>query len=65
MDHNEGAEWLRDVEKQLADVEKQNDVKITVESVRKCIRKIANWKSPGQTVIKVIGLRTLRVYNSG
>ena len=47
MDHNEGAEWLRDVEEQLADVEKENDVKITVESVRKCIRKIANWKSPG------------------
>ena len=47
VDHNEGAEWLRDVEEQLADVEKQNDVKITVESVRKCIRKIANWKSPG------------------
>ena len=46
MDHNEGAEWLRNVEEQLADVEKQNGVKITVESVRKCIRKIANWKSP-------------------
>ena len=47
VDHNEGAEWLRDVEEQLAEVEKQNDVKITVESVRKCIRKIANWKSQG------------------
>ena len=52
VDHNEGAEWLRDVDEQLADVEKQNDVKITVESVRKCIRKIANLKSPGPDCVQ-------------
>ena len=45
--HNENAEWLKQLERDLNNVEKQDNVKITAASVKKQLKKMASWKSPG------------------
>ena len=35
------------MKEELADVEKQKDITITVESIRKCVSGMSNWKVPG------------------
>ena len=47
VEHNENAEWLREIETELSRVNKQDDVKITVQDVRKQTGKIPNWKAAG------------------
>ena len=44
--HNDNAEWLKQLERDL-NVEKQDNVKITAASVKKQVKKMASWKSPG------------------
>ena len=38
--HNYDARWLQRVKQGLAVVEKQEDIKITVESIQKCFRYV-------------------------
>ena len=45
--HNHDARWLQRVKKELADVEKQDYIRITVESIRKCVSGMSNRKDPG------------------
>ena len=45
--HNENAEWLKELERDLNNVEKQDNVKITAASLKKQLEKMASWKSPG------------------
>ena len=45
--HNENAEWLKELERNLNNVEKQENVKITAASLKKQLKKMASWKSPG------------------
>ena len=59
VSHNTGAEWLKDVENELVAIQKQNDITITVAQVTKQLKKMANWKAPGQMDCKAIGLRIL------
>ena len=35
------------IKQELADVEKQDNIKITVKSIRKCVSGMSNWKAPG------------------
>ena len=39
--------WLSRVKQELADVEKQDNIKITVKSIQKCVSGMSNWKFPG------------------
>ena len=45
--HNHDAMWLQRVKQELADVEKQEDIKIMVESIQKCVSDMLNWKTSG------------------
>ena len=45
--YKEDAEWLKEVELELENVNIQENVKITKEGVTKQLRKIPNWKAPG------------------
>ena len=48
MQYNEEAEWLKNLEEDLADdVERQNDIKTTTEMMKKQLRRSPNWKAPG------------------
>ena len=38
--HNYDARWLQRVKQELAVVEKQEDIKVTVENIRKCFRYV-------------------------
>ena len=45
--HNHDARWLQRVKQELADVEKQKDIMITVESIWKYVSGMSNWKALG------------------
>ena len=45
--HRESTDWLKKTEKELGEATVQNDIHINIKKVRKQIRKMANWKSPG------------------
>ena len=47
VEHNHDAEWLREIETESKGVNKQDDVKITAQDVRKQTGKIPNWKAAG------------------
>ena len=44
---NQNARWLQRVSQVFADIEKQWDIKIMVESVRKCVSGMLNWVAHG------------------
>ena len=39
--------WLREVESELGELTVQDNIHIETKKVRKQIRKMPNWKSPG------------------
>ena len=45
--HNVDTEWLKKLEKDLKDIEKQDDILLDSDKVRVQLRKVPNWKSPG------------------
>ena len=45
--HNTNAEWVNRVKCRLEHVDRQEDLSITVDDVKKMIRRVPNWKSPG------------------
>ena len=47
VQHNESAEWLKQVEQEMKRVKKDSNISITKEDVSSKIRKMPNWKSPG------------------
>ena len=50
--HNHDARWLQKIKQELADVEKQEDIKITVESIQKRVSGMSNWKASGPDGVK-------------
>ena len=45
VQYNKEAEWLKDLEEDLADVERQKDIKITTEMMKKQLRMGSTWKA--------------------
>ena len=45
--HREYTDWLKKTEKELGEATVQDDIHINIKKVRKQIRKMASWKSPG------------------
>ena len=45
--HNERAEWLNEVKKELHRVKKQEDIVLITDKVKKQLKKVNNWKAPG------------------
>ena len=55
--HNVDTEWLKKLEKDLKDIEKQDDILIDSDKVRVQLRKVPNWKSPGPDGLQVYWLK--------
>ena len=58
--HNNKAKWLEEQEKETASVVRQEDIQISVGSVRQQLRRMPNWKSPGPDEIHGFWLKNLR-----
>ena len=48
----ENASWLPQFKERLSEIDKQEDIKISVESVKKAIRKMTSWKAPGPDCVQ-------------
>ena len=59
VEHNDDAEWLREIETESIGVNKQDDVKITAQDVRKQAGKIPNWKAAGPDGVQGYWLKNL------
>ena len=57
--HNHRATWIQTVKDDQKDTQEQQVAKITVDIVRKCLRTMANWKSPGPDQIHAYWLKKL------
>jgi len=57
--HKENPEWLKNVEDELAGVGVQEDIRIETPKLRKQIRKIPNWKSPGPDGVQGYWIKNL------
>ena len=63
--HRESTDWLRKVENELGELTVQDDIHIEIKKVRKQIRKMPNWKSPGSDVVQRYWIRNLsNLHNS-
>ena len=61
----ENTDWLRKVENELGELTVQDDIHIGIEKVRKQIRKMPNWKSPGPDGVQGYWIKNLRnMHNS-
>ena len=49
---NKTASWLPKVKERLSEIEKQEDIRISVENVKTTIRKMTNWKAPGSDFVQ-------------
>ena len=45
--HNETAEWINDMTRELEGLEEGPKAKIHMELLKKTLKKISNWKTPG------------------
>ncbi|XP_063586870.1 uncharacterized protein LOC134764222 [Penaeus indicus] len=59
VEHNDNAEWLRGIENELSRFNKQDNVKITVQDVKKQTGKIPNWKAAGPDGVQGYWLKNL------
>ena len=49
---NENGSWLPKVKERLSEIDKQEDIRISVENVKTAIRKMTNWKVPGPDCVQ-------------
>ena len=47
MDHNKDATWLREIKRDIYQKNKQVQVQMLREKLKKILKKIPNWKAPG------------------
>ena len=57
--HNDKAEWIKDTIKEYQHVEKQEDLKIEHNMVKKSARKMKNWKAAGADGIQGFWIKNL------
>ena len=63
--HRENTDWLRKVENELKELTLQDDINIEIKKVRKQIRKMPNWKSPGPDAVQGYWFKNLsNLHNS-
>jgi len=56
VDHNKDAKWLKDLRSEV-NVRKQEKIDITVESLKKILGRMPNWKSPGPDLVQGFWLK--------
>ena len=52
VEHNRNAEWIERAKRVNARIEKQEDVVIGLDDVRRGIRRMTNWKAPGPDAVQ-------------
>lgn len=57
--HKENPEWLRNVEEELTWLGVQDDIHIEVTKLKKQVRKMPNWKSPGPDGVQGYWIKNL------
>ena len=50
--HNDNARWLHRIEDELSNINRQEDINIELEKVRKQLRKMPNWIASGLDVLQ-------------
>ena len=50
-DHNEDAEWLKELKSEIR-INRQGNISITKESVARYVKSIPNWKAPGPDLVQ-------------
>ena len=48
VEHNREAEWLEDFKTKMNSGPRQAEVNVTGEKIKKILKKVPNWKPPGQ-----------------
>ena len=65
MTHRGSTDWLRRVENELGELTLKDDIYIEIKKVRKQIRKMPNWKSPGPDGVQGYWIKNLsNLHNS-
>ena len=57
--HDENPEWLRNVEEELSRLGVQDSIQIEVAKLKKQVRKMPNWKSPGPDGVQGYWIKNL------
>ena len=61
ISHNERAEWIENVKTEVHEkIEKQNDLSITLEMLKKKLSKLSNWKSPGPDGVQGYWIKNIK-----
>ena len=58
--HNTNAEWVNRVKGRLEHVDRQEDLSITADDVKKMLGKVPNWKSPGPDGVQGFWMKNFR-----
>ena len=59
MKHEENPKWLRNVEEELTGLGVQDNIHIEVTKLKKDVRKMPNWKSPGPDGVQGYWIKNL------
>ena len=52
VEHERDASWLRQIKTDLEGVERMTDIVVDIEDVKKGIRRMLNWKTPGPDMVR-------------
>lgn len=58
-EHDKDAEWIRRVERKLDRPDKQRDITITEDNMKKVLKKLPNWKAPGPDAVQGFWIKNL------
>ena len=58
--HIEGAQWIKDQEEELKDINQMEWKELTVEELEVKITRAANWKFPGQDTLPRFWIKQFR-----
>ena len=57
--HRDNAAWIKKIEKDNAQIPKQDDLHITSEKIQKAVKKMKNWKAAGRDGVQGYWLKNL------
>ena len=57
MEHNKDTTWLTEIKKDMNGKNKQTQVQISQEKLKKILKKILNWKAPGPDAVQGFWLK--------
>ena len=58
--HNKNSKWLEELKREKDGKEKQENITITLEKVRKQLKKVPNWKAPGPDGVQGFWLKNFK-----